>query len=63
MGKLEIKDMNKVQLQNQLKLKATTLLNKIKITTYFGNLTVELHVLYALNTLVKFGVNWILFIL
>ena len=30
------------------------LLNKINITTYFKNLIVELHVLYALNTHVKF---------
>ena len=31
------------------------LLNKISIITYFENLTVELHVLYALNTHVKFS--------
>ena len=37
------------------------LLNKINIITYFKNLTVELHVLYALNTYVKFYVNKILF--
>ena len=37
------------------------LLNKINITTYFKNLTVELHALYALNTYVKFYVNQILF--
>ena len=30
---------------------ATILLNKINITKYFKNLTVKLHVLYALNTL------------
>ena len=36
-------------------------LNKINITIYFKNLTVELHVLYTLNTHVKFYVNWILF--
>ena len=30
---------------------ATILLNKINIITYFKNLTVKLHVLYALNTL------------
>ena len=41
--------------------KATNLLNKINITTYFENLIVELYVLYALNILVKFYVNWILF--
>ena len=42
-------------------LKGTTLLNKINITTYFENLTVELYVLYVLNTQVKFCVNRILF--
>ena len=52
---------NKVSLQNQLQYKTTTLLNKINITTYFENLTVELHVLYALNIHVKFCVNRILF--
>ena len=41
--------------------KATNLLNKINITTYFENLIVELYVLYALNILVKFYVNWISF--
>ena len=34
---------------------------KKNITTYFENLTIELHVLYALNTYVKFCVNRILF--
>ena len=38
-------------------------LNKINITTYFENITVELYVLYALNIHVKFCVNWILFII
>ena len=42
-------------------VKATNLLNKINITTYFENLIVELYVLYALNILVKFYVNWISF--
>ena len=42
-------------------IKATTLPNKINITSYFENLTIELHVLYALNTHFKFCVNWILF--
>ena len=37
------------------------LLNKINITTYFENITVKLHVLYTLNTHVKFCVNQILF--
>ena len=41
--------------------KAINLLNKINITTYFENLIVELHALYALNIHVKFCVNWILF--
>ena len=36
-------------------------LNKINITAYFENLTVELHVLYALNTHVNFCVNQMLF--
>ena len=42
-------------------IKATTLPNKINITSYFENLTIELHVLYPLNTHFKFCVNWILF--
>ena len=54
-----IKD--KIQLQNQLQPKVTILLNKINITIYFENITVKLHVLYALNRLVKFCVNQILF--
>ena len=40
-----------------------TLFNKINITTYFENLTAKLNILYALNTHVKFCVNWILFII
>ena len=36
-------------------------LNKIKIATYFKNLTIDLHILYALNTHVKFCVNRKLF--
>ena len=36
-------------------------LNKINITAYFENLTVELNVLYALKTHVNFCVNQILF--
>ena len=39
------------------------LLNKINITTYFENLTVELHVLYSFNTQIKFCINQILFII
>ena len=42
-------------------VKAITLLNKINIITYFKNLTGNFHVFYALNTHVKFCVNWILF--
>ena len=34
---------------------------KINIESYFKNLIVELHVLYSLNTYVKFCVNQILF--
>ena len=52
---------DKIQLQNWLNLKATNSLNKINITTYFENLIIELYVLYALNTHVKFCVNRILF--
>ena len=37
------------------------LLNKKKITAYFENLTVELVVLYTLNTHVNFCINWMLF--
>ena len=32
-------------------------LKKINMITYFENLTVELHVLYSLNTYIKFHVN------
>ena len=39
----------------------TTLLNKRNITTYFENLIVELHVLYANNTNVKFCINQMLY--
>ena len=53
--------MEKVQLQNWLQPQATNSLNKINITAYFENLTVELHVLYALNTHVNFCVNRMLF--
>ena len=54
---------DKIQLQNWLNLKATNSLNKINITTYFENLIIELYVLYALYTHVKFCVNRILFII
>ena len=46
--------MDKIQLQNWLKPKVITLLNKINITTYFENLSVELRVFYAFNTHVNF---------
>ena len=36
-------------------------LKKINIITYFENLTVKLHILYALNINVKFCANRILF--
>ena len=39
------------------------ILKKINITIYFKNLTIELHILYALNTHVKFCVNQILLII
>ena len=42
-------------------LMLVTLLDKINITTYFENVTVKLNVFYALNTHVKFCINWILF--
>ena len=38
-----------------------TLVNKINITIYFKNPTIELYVIYVLNTHVKFCVNQILF--
>jgi len=41
---------------------ATTPPKKINMVTYFENLAVRLHVLYVLNTHVKFGANWMLFI-
>ena len=41
--------------------KPTILLNIINITTYFENLIIGLHVLYALNIHVKFYDNQILF--
>ena len=47
----------KVQLQNQLWSKAITSFKTINIITYFENITVGLHVLYAFNTHVKFCVK------
>ena len=40
-----------------MQIKSTTLLNKINTTTYFENLIIELHILYAHNTHVKFCIN------
>ena len=57
----KIKKNDKVQLQNWLQSQATNSLNKINITTYFENLTIKLHVLYALNTHINFCVNQIFF--
>ena len=53
--------LDQVQLQNWLQSQTTNSLNKRNITAYFENLTVELHVLCALNTHVKICVNQILF--
>ena len=47
--------------QIKFSYKIGTLLNKINITTYFENITIELNVLYTLNTHIKFCINWILF--
>ena len=33
------------------------------MTIYFENLTIELHVLYILNTNVKFHATWMLFVI
>ena len=51
----------KTLMLKQTKCKTTTLLNIINITTHFEKLTIRLHILYALNTHVKFYVNQILF--
>ena len=48
--------------QNLATKQVVALLNKINITTYFENLTVKLHILYAFNIHVKFCVNRILII-
>ena len=42
-------------------LRLQSYLIKKKIAIYFENLIIELHILYALNTYVKFCVNRILF--
>ena len=47
--------------QNLTTKLVVVLLSKMNITTYFENLTVELHILYTLNTHVKFCINQILF--
>ena len=46
---------DKIQLQNWLQPQATILLNEININTYFENLTIDLHVFYALNKFVSIG--------
>ena len=47
--------------QNLVIKLVVNLINKINTIIYFENLTVELHVFYALNTHVKFCVNQISF--
>ena len=37
--------------------------NNLLMNLYFENSTVELHILYVLNILVNFHVNWMLFII
>ena len=44
-----------------IEFKIITLLNKINIIINFENLTVELHIFYALNINIEFCVNLILF--
>ena len=39
----------------------TTPTNKINIIIYFENLTVELYIIYVLNTYIKFCTNRMLF--
>ena len=53
--------MTKFSYKVDYSLRLQLYLVKKNITTYFENLTIELHVLYALNTYVKFCVNRILF--
>ena len=43
--------------QNKRTLRLQFSLKKINIITYFENLTIRLHVLYVLNTYIKFHVN------
>ena len=38
-------------------------MKKINMANYFKNLTIKLHVLYVLNTHIKFCVNQMLFII
>ena len=47
----------------KLNYSTTTPTNKINMTIYFKNLTIRLHVLYVLNTHVKFCVDRMLFII
>ena len=50
-----------IKLWTKFSYKIGCSLNKIKITTYFKNLTIELHVFQVLNTHAKFRDNRILF--
>ena len=43
--------------QNLVTKLVITSINKINITSYFENLTVQLYVLFTLNTHVKFCIN------
>ena len=52
---------DKVWLKTYLELMALTLTKKINTVIYFENLIVGLHVLYILNSRVKFRFNKILF--
>ena len=56
-----INDMKIYILEEQSLVRLQPCLIKKKITIYFENLIVELHVLYTLNTHIKFCVNQILF--
>ena len=49
------------KVQTCLELMITTFTDKINMIIYFENLIIGLHVLYILNTYVKFRVNRILF--
>ena len=55
------KEKDKFLLQTWLQPKTTTSTKKINMTIYFENITFKLHVLYILNTHVKFRTNQMLF--